>query len=234
MTARRTELITAAAGMGGVVLLVAELATWRNPQFDDHLATIANYFVTNKSMALASLELGLAASVVLLIFTAGLRTILRRDEGDSDMLTTIAFAGALLYVSTEISFLTTTGALTYVAGNGAESEIRLLLAMENWIDQFRFLPVGIMIGAASLAMIGGRTFPRWIGWQGTVVGALLLVSQVANLDPLGPLGGVSNAGMLGLIFAVIWIVAVSVSLIRRPVTAASSHAGPAIAEHSSV
>jgi hypothetical protein len=62
----------------------------------------------------------------------------------------------------------------------------------------------------------------------------LLVSQVANLDPLGPLGGVSNAGMLGLIFAVIWIVAVSVSLIRRPVMAASSHAGPAIAEHSSV
>lgn len=232
MTARRTQLITAAAGMGGVVLLVAEFVTWKNPQFDDHLATITNYFVTNKSMALASLELGLAASVVLLIFAAGLRSILLSAEG-GDILSNIFFGGAILYVSTEIGFLTTTGALVYVAGHGAESEIRLLLALENWADQFRFLPAGILIAAASAAMIDGRILGGWIRWLGIASGALLLVSEVANLDPLGPLGGVSNAGILGLLLFLIWIVAVSVSLIRRPVAPASSQR-PAIAGHAHV
>lgn len=235
MTARRSELVTAAAGITGVVLVLAESATWRNPQFTDHLARITTYFVGHRSMALASLELGLAGTLVLLIFAAGLRGILRGGEGDADLLSTMALAGGLLSVSTEITFLMTTGALTFVASHGSESEIRLLLALENWIDQFRFLPIGILVGAASLAMIGGRTFRRWIGWLGIVSGGLLVVSEGANLDPLGLFGSsVSNAGQIGLPLAAIWIVAVSVSLIRRTVGAASSHPRPTMTEHSTL
>ncbi len=234
MTARRSDLITAAAGMSAVVLLVAELLTWTNPQFTDPLSRITNYFVTNRSMALASLELGLMGAVALLIFGAGLRAVLRREEDEhADVLSTVVFGSAILFVSTEITFVMTTGAFAFVTGQGSESQIRLLLALENWIDQFRFLPVGILIGSASLTMIGGHAFPRWIRWLGLAGGALLLVSEVANLDPLGPIGGVSNAGIIGLLLFLIWLIAVSVSLIRRPAPPAGVLVTPVV-KHSLV
>jgi len=216
MTARRSELVTAAAGVTAVVLLVAELATWGNPHATDSLASITGYFVSNRNTALASLELGLAGAVMLLVFAAGLSDILRREAGASDMLPTIALAGGVLCLSTEITFVTTTGALTFVAGHASESEIRLLVELEGWIDQFRFLSAGILIGAASLAMIGGSTF-RWIRWLGIASGALLLVSQTSPAwTPSDPLGGVSNVGVLGLLLGLIWLLGVSVNLIRRP------------------
>jgi hypothetical protein len=218
MTALRWERATAAAGLATVVAFVGELATWGNPHLSDPLSKITDYFVTHRSMALASIALGLLGAVALLVFAAGMRSILSGIDGRTDVLPTVLLCGAVLFASTELIFTTTTGALALVAGDASRGELRMLLALENMADLFRFLPVGVLIGAASLAMLGRREFARWIAWLGMASGAFLLIAEGGVLTPADGGGSISDAGMVGLLLFLVWMTSTSISLLRSPAT----------------
>jgi hypothetical protein len=229
-TARRREQVTAAAGLATAVAFVGELATWGNPHLSDPLSKVTDYFVTHGSMALASIGLGLLGAVALLIFGAGIRAILSGSDGRHDVLPTLVLGAAVLFASTELTFTTTTGALVLVAGEASRGEVRMLLALENMADLFRFLPIGVLIGAASLAMLGRRDFARWLGWLGVVSGALLLIGEGGVLTPADGGGNISDVGMVGLLLFLIWVTSASINLLRSRATSATAQAAPAAAE----
>ncbi len=224
---RRWERVTGAVGLLTIVLLLAELATWQNPQFSDPISRIRHYFVVDRGLANASVLFAALVATATLIFAAGLRAVLRRIEGDTDVLSTILFGSAVGFAAVQMVFAAVSGAIVLSAGQATDREIRLLVGMDDpYLDTLRILPLALMVGAASLAMLSGPGFARWIGWVGVASAALNLVGEISLLDPTGPIGDVGNASQVGLLFFLVWAVALSITLIRRPV-AVAGELGPA-------
>lgn len=206
--------ITAIAALAILVLLIAELATWGNPQVSDPIARITDYFVGSRSLALVSVFISMVLAVVYLVFGAAVRTTLRTVDDLANVLPDIAFAAAILMAGTQLGLAAATGSLAVIGAQASEGEMRVLLGLTSWMDMFRVLALGIVVGAASLSILRGRTVAGWIGWVGVATGALLLVSQVSALDPTGPIGTMGNASMVGLLLLLVWLIAFGVALLR--------------------
>jgi hypothetical protein len=210
---------TAVAGFATVLAFVGELATWRNPHLSDPPTKITDYFVAHQTEALASICVGLVGAIALLTFAAGMRAVLSGAAGKTSVLPSIVFGAAVLFGSTELTFTTTTGALALLAGEASRGEVRMLLALENMADLYRFLPIGVLIGAASLAMLGRRDFARWIAWLGLLSAALLIVAEGGIMTPANVGGNISDAGIIGLLFFLIWMTSTGITLLRsRPIS----------------
>lgn len=221
------ERATAAAGFITVGAFVGELATWGNPHLSDPPSKITDYFVAHQTEALASICVGLVGAIALLTFAAGMRAILSRAAATIGVLPSIVFGAAVLFASTELTFTTTTGALALVAGEASRGELRLLLALENMADLFRFLPLGVLIGIASLAMLGRRDFARWIAWLGLLSAALLIIAEGGIMTPADGGGSISDAGMVGLLFFLIWMTSTGIGLLRGQRSPSTSQAAAA-------
>lgn len=206
--------ITAIAALAILVLLIAELATWGNPQVSDPIVKITDYFVGSRSLALVSVFISMVLAVVYLVFGAAIRTTLRVADDHATVLPDVAFAAAILMAGAQLSLAAATGSLAVIGAQASEGELRVLLGLTSWMDMFRVLALGIVVGAASLASLRGRTVAGWIGWIGVATGALLLVSQVSALDPTGPIGTMGNASMVGLLLLLVWLIAFGVALLR--------------------
>lgn len=218
MTERAVQRITAMAGIAIVILVVAGLATWGNPQYTDPIHLTNAYYVGHRGEALLSVTLFLLLSLPVLVFGTGIRTVLRRREGEDDLLSTITFGAAVGCFVWLSVFGAVNAALALVAGQSTLGEERLLIALEYNVDQLNFLFIGALLGAASLAMIVTRALPLWVGIVGACGGALLLTSNISMLDPTGPIGNISNIGVIGQFLFVGWLIAVSVILIRRSIS----------------
>jgi hypothetical protein len=224
MNERRWDRITAAAGIASALLLIGQLATWANPHYNEPLEKITDYYVKNRATALASIDIWMLGMVALLVLAAGLRSILRRADSERDVLPMLAFGGAVAMLCIGTVFNTMNGALGLFAGQASEREIRLLMAVDNAADNFQFLPLGIFLGAISLAMLRGRVFAHWLGWLGVVGGLLLVLGSTGVMTVDDPSMG--DLGMLGLMLYLIWAVAVSVRLLRRPAVATAPRKTP--------
>lgn len=209
-SARRTAAIGALAILG---LLIAELATWGNPQVTDPIGKLTDYFVGSRSLALASVFISMVLAIVYLIFGAAVRATVQRD-GKSSLMGDVAFGAAILMAACQLSLAMGTGATALLGAEASESEVRLLVGLVSMMDLFRVLALGIVVGAISIAVLRSGVVRRWIGWVGAATSTLLLVSQVAVLDPTGPIGNMGNASMVGLLLLVVWLIGLGVSLLR--------------------
>lgn len=210
-----------AAGIGALlilVLLIAELATWGNPQVSEPIAKLTDYFIGSRSLALVSVFISMVLAVVYLVFGAAVRGSLRHGVSPAGVLGDLVFGAAILMAGCQLSLAMGTGALALIGTGASEGEMRLAVGLVSMMDLFRVLALGILVGAASLGILqrsaGERLAGRWIGWVGIATSALLLVSQVAVLDPTGPIGNMGNAAMIGLLFLIVWLVALGVCLLR--------------------
>ena len=70
-------------------------------------------------------------------------------------------------------------------------------------------PRAVLLGATSVALLGGRIVPRWICWTGL---ALWLVSLVSTGTLLT--GALFPFASLGALLFVVWVAALTVSLLR--------------------
>lgn len=210
-SARRT------AGIGALiilVLLIAELATWGNPQVSDPIEKITDYFVASRGMALISVFISMLLAIVYLVFGAAARSTIQSAEKPSALLGDVCFGAAILMAACQLSLAMGTGSLALIGADATDGELQMLVALVSMMDLFRVLALGVVVGAVSIAALRGRIVGRWIGWVGVAASALLLVSQVAVLDPTGPIGNMGNAAMVGLLVLVVWLVAFGVSLLR--------------------
>jgi len=229
MSERGWERVTAFAGIFTMVLLLAELLTWGNPEFTDSVARIKSIFVANQRMSFVSLELAVWALVPLIVFAAGLRTVLSRNQRDEGVLPAVFFGSALIFASAQIPFAGISGAMTLGVAHASDSEITLLQAALTSLDAFRFMPFGMMVVAGSLAMLVSQLFPRWLAWLGLVAGALLTFGGIVGASAQGATGSFHDIGgaftgvpVLGFW---IWMIATSIVLFRaapRPEAAAAT------------
>ena len=210
-SARRVAGISALAIL---ILLIAELATWGNPQVTDPIGKLTDYFVGSRSLALVSVFISMVLAIVYLVFGAAMRATIERNQRPA-VLGDVAFGAAILMGACQLSLAMGTGALALLGTDATENGLRLVVGLVSMMDLFRVLALGLLVGAVSIATLREGLAAGWIGWIGIIASALLLASQVAVLDPTGPIGNMGNASMVGLLFLVVWLIGFGISLLRR-------------------
>jgi hypothetical protein len=216
MTRISWERLAALAGVAFVVLYVAAFALGIEVGKSDR--EILDYYADsgNRAKEVVAFFLIAAAALAFLLFASSLRSLIARVERERAMLAALAWAGGIAC------------AVLVLAGN-AVSRATAFAAMS---DDFELDPntrrlaedagfllfvsgalaAILLVVAVSLAALRHGMLPRWLGWAGFVVAALL---------PLA-------IGFVGFLVFLVWVLAVSAGLAFRgvPATAAATDATP--------
>ena len=215
---RRTGRLTAIAGLTTIAMFLAEIATWGNPQYTDPASRLRDLFAVHHVQASVSLTLAAFSIIPLLVFTAGLTTLTRRDGRDGTW-STVLTAAAAAFTAAQITFAALSGALVAAAPTATNHELMLLLGPLTYLDGARFMPFAVMTAAAALLVLRTAPFRRWIGLTGLASAACNLIGQLSLLDFTGtsPISDLGPASQLGLLLFIVWTIAIAVTLLKTKV-----------------
>jgi hypothetical protein len=157
-------------------------------------------------LILASLSLALAG-FALLWFLGGLRSVLRRTEGDPGTLSTTAMMGGLVLVGLLFVFNAVQVAVPWALEESdnfrLDPDLTRLLEGFSYLLAIQGALVGaVFVGAASKLFRKAEVYPTWLAWGGLVIAALNFLLAV-------PIHGVS------LILLLPWALGVSVLMLAR-------------------
>jgi hypothetical protein len=155
--------------------------------------------------AYLGLLLDILGSLFFVIFAARLWATLRMAEGDTAWLSAGSFGAAILAVAASFVDKTIYYAIFTHAGRGLDADLASVLFAGVFASFALFVAfVGLSIGLAGAVVLRGGGLPRWMGWLGIAV----LLASVA-IPAVGP--------VVAFPLVLIWIVAASLLLVRRPV-----------------
>ncbi len=163
-----------------------------------------------------------------LLFMGGLFGVLRRAEGGSAALSVSVLAsGIAVAVTWPFGILIAGISSSIVADGGDLATAWALDGMAPFSLALSAFPRTVLLVATSLLLLDQRLAPRWLGWLGLVLALVSLIGTgmllVGDLFPILALGT--------LIFE-LWVLALSVSLVRSEQTA--SRVAPQVATASRV
>jgi hypothetical protein len=217
------DRVGAAAGLAAVLLLVALFMFFPALPAPEHgIAAIAREAGENSDVLLLAAYVGALMTGALLLFGAVLAGRLRRAEGPSGGWWLVALIGI---AGTSIGIVGNVLAIVFVraVGHGARgSELWVGYGADHWLGVLTAIPLALFLLGASMGARATGSLPRTLTWLGLAAGALFVVgagSVTGDEVDGGVLGLPLLLGYLGLL---IWIVAVSISMLRGPY--------PAIAE----
>jgi hypothetical protein len=139
------------------------------------------------------------AVIFFLFFASWLRKVLREGEGPGGVLSSVAFAGAIVFAGAG-AFASTLGIA--LAESWDDIDPSALEAM-NAISWNYFVPFAV--GGATFALAAGLSavrhgsLPPWLGWAGVVLG----------------IAGYTPAGFFAFLLILVWILVTSVLLTLR-------------------
>ena len=175
---------------------------------------------------------GLMGVVVLgrIVFVVALHSALRSSPREL-ALADVAIAAMTLSVAFEVveyGLFGTAGVLAEANGNAGA--IVALNGAGIVLSTLVLAQVGASVLASSIAMLRSGLFPRWLGWLGAVVGALLIAAGIvatAGSDASGTAADLISA-LTGPAFGVfiLWMIATSVVLFRNAPPRGSPSAVP--------
>jgi len=141
--------------------------------------------------------------VLFIPFLAYLTSVLRTAEGEGAWLAMTAFGAGLVDVAIKLgSAAPSLASENLVEGSALDN---VLHDMNNASFILTMAPLGILTAAVATVVLATGVLPRWLGWLTALTSAALFANG-AFLD--------AEFGPAFLLFLV-WIVAVSVTLVRR-------------------
>ena len=184
----------------------------------------AYYAQHGDTLALGNYLLVLPAPFFFL-FLGGLFGILRRAEGGSGTLSISALgAGIALALIWPLGCIITNIGVTIAREGGDAATVWAIDALAPYSLALSALPRALLAVVASLLLLQARRTSRPIGWLGLAAAILSVLGSgtlvVGSLFPLLSLGS--------LLFEV-WVVVLSVALLRRPRPAQQRASQPALA-----
>jgi Domain of unknown function (DUF4386) len=153
------------------------------------------------------------------LFVAALRDAFR-EQPRAQVLLDFAVAAMAVSVAVEIVQLGLVASAGWLGETGSSAEAVVALdAAGTVLFGLVLAPLGASVLACSSAMLASGDFPRWLGWLGTLAGALVVVGGVVSTTGAGDEGTVHDLGdpLTGPPVALfwIWMLATSVVLFRR-------------------
>jgi len=212
-TGHRWEQIGAAGGIVFVVLQLVSQALIQaggsEPAFEASAAEIETFFMNrNIQLALTGGYLSVLSIVVFFWFLGALWARLRRAEGEPGWLSLVAFASGLAGMAAILGSGGWELAILRL-GQGLEAEtLRLLFDLGNFAFAAYWVGLAGMLLAAGVVAIRDGALPRWLGWFGLLVAVALLAVRAVWFTA-------SGAKFLPYALFWVWLIAASISLIRR-------------------
>jgi hypothetical protein len=194
-------------GMVFFILFVASKFAPIEAPPEDHLAAYAEMGLLGD---VTSYLLTLQAPF-LLLFLGGLYAVLRRAEGGSGALAVSAFGAGIAMSMIWPMGIVIAGVATGIAEAGGDAITAFNLdGMAPLSLALSAFPRTVLLGAASLVLLGSAIAPRWLGWTGLALGALSFITTGTLVSmTMFPLL------MFGMLLFVVWILALCVALLRR-------------------
>jgi hypothetical protein len=199
------------AALAGVVFIVFYVAAFLlGIEVGNSDREILDFYASSSHRAqeLIAFFLLAGAALALIVFTAAVRSLIRRPEQDTSMLGSLALAGG----TAQAALILAGNAVSRGAGFASmDKDFHLDPNTRRYLEDIGYLLfvsgalAGILlVVAVSLAALRYGLLPRWLAWAGFAV-AVLLPTAIA---------------FLGFLIFLAWILAVSVTLAtRRPATA---------------
>ena len=149
-------------------------------------------------------------------FLSALRSLLGQAEGEPRMWSRYALIGGL--VATVFGALSSLfwGALALGGADVADDSLTrtFMHASDYGFSGITFAFAAFVV-ASSLVILRTGVLWRWLGWAGLVDGVALVIGSAWTIDgdPEGPL---AFLGFIALIVLLLWVLAVSIAMLRLP------------------
>lgn len=153
----------------------------------------------------------------LLLFFAGLHSVLRRVEGATEGLSTaVLVAGVAVALICPLAEFVERHLLLGMAAAGVDPHIVVQFdGLTPMAFALSSLPQALVLAGCAVLILSQGGVLRWLGWAALLLTGLSLVAAVMLFVP-----AFFPAVMLGAIFFRLWVLALSIALLRRPHTVA--------------
>ena len=147
--------------------------------------------------------------LVLIFFLARLWGVLRSAEGSPGWLSMTALGAGLVSVAVKLaSFPLGTVAFYEVRGGGLDPQLAATLIHANDVSFVATWAVdAVFLAATAATALRTGALPRWAGWSAAAIAPLMLAAVAM---------ATSSSAQLPTALFLIWIVGVSIHLLRRP------------------
>lgn len=216
--------LAAASGAAYVLLVILPDAIFghgTSPSLEEgraaHARWIADHpFGTGDWAVVYAEMLGLLMFVV---FVATLAALLRREEGEPGIFSSIALAGGLMSAAVKLASVAPLVAVYWRASDGWDPQlVTALIDMNDAAFGLTWALNGVMLLGAGAVLVRSRLLPRWLSWGALVLGVAM---------PLGLLAPFS-IGILPFLLGLLWTLIASLVLAwRRPVAGSRPVVAPA-------
>jgi hypothetical protein len=184
-----------------ILIVISFILSGETPDFDDTGEEVISFYTDNEGSQMVSAVLGAYAALFFIFFASLLRAELRRNEEGPGVLSTISFAGAVVFAVGGLAFAGFTFTLADLADESPDPGAMQAL---NALNGEFFFPVAVGMGAfllgAGIATVRGGVLSTWIGWAAVVIGVL----------------AVTPAGFFAFLAGLAWVLVVSIMLAREP------------------
>ena len=209
----------AATGIAFAVLAVVALVLpGTPPKADDSTDKIASFFVDHHSDVLtANLLLGLAG-VMFLWFLGSLRSYLRAAEGGEGRLSAAAFGGGVTGIALLLVGAGLLSGIAFKLSDGAGADptvVRAFFDASSAVLAMVGFGFAVFFAAASCSAARSGALAPWAYWTGSVVAVIQLLGALALVAKSGFFATGGAMGFIAPGTGLLWVVAVSVVLMRR-------------------
>lgn len=213
MTNRIVPMPAALSGIVAVVLLfVGSGLSGATPDLTASRAELSSWLVSHPMTTgrATGAFIELLAVLALIVFAATLASVLRRGEGEHAILSNTAFGAGLLSAAIKLMSVPAAFAAVWRTKQGMSLELAsALLDMNNVAFVLTWAVDAVMLGAAAIVIVRSGILPRWLGWFAGVTAAISLATV-----PVA-----AKAPPLGILLTFLWLILVSVVLLRNRVAA---------------
>ena len=204
------------APLGGIVFVLLTIPTLflpakAPPSAGDPAAQWAAFVQDHRSAYLVSMCLSGLAVVAFLVFLASLASRLR--AADQELLALVALGGGLVTAAVWYVWLSFEGVLAWTSPSGIDpAVVKTLLAAADFSFPF---PIAALAAATSFGALRSAIWPAWLSYIGLAGAVWVLVGGMAMARNgfFAPTGG---ARLTGWAFFFLWVLVVSVFLLRKP------------------
>jgi len=210
MSRKRIEQVAAAGGIAFVVLESVGQGLIQvggmEPKFGAPAEEIVEFFLArDDTLFMWGGYLSLLSFIALIWFLGALWAVLRDAEGESALLSMVAFGSGLVAVAA----LTGGGwaLAVFRIRDGLDPQIaRTLFDLGNFAFATSWVFYASLLLAVGVVALQYGALPRWLGWASIVIGFGLMVGRIF---------WTSQAAFTPWVLFWLWLVVVSVILIRR-------------------
>jgi len=194
---RKDSRLVPLTGVAFVVLVIVGFMLGGEPPdvTEDSAKEIVDFYADNKDARIAGAILAAIGGTLFVFFGGYLRQVLLDGEGPGGILSSIAFAGVIIFSAGIAIDSTITFGLAETADDIDPSAVQALGALYNYDFVVFAMGLQIFLLATGLSAVRHGSLPKWIGW-------IAIVLAVIALTPIGFFAFLGS-GILVLIMSVV-------------------------------